>query len=254
MRIVSWNVNGIRAAVQKGLHEKIPALHADIIGLQEIRAQEAQIMPLIDFFQGYHLYFSTGMKPGYSGVALFSKNKPNDVISELGEKFDAEGRFQAAFFDDFCLVNAYFPNGSGKDGDNSRVPYKLEFYDAVKDFLSRYSMPKIIIGDFNTAHQEIDLARPKANQNKSGFLLEEREHFTHFMGDEFIDTFRMRNHDAGHYTWWSNRANARENNVGWRIDYVLACPQINNKVKDAFIWPDISGSDHCPVGIDLDLT
>lgn len=254
MRIVSWNVNGIRAATQKGLHEKIPLLGADIIGLQEIRAQEAQIMPLVDLFPGYHLYFSTGLRPGYSGVALFSKTKPKEVISDLHEKFDAEGRFQAAFFDDFCLVNAYFPNGSGKDGDNSRVPYKLEFYDAVKEFLSQYSMPKIIMGDLNTAHQEIDLARPKDNQKQSGFLPEEREHLTEFMGNDFIDTFRFRNPEGGHYTWWSNRSGAREKNIGWRIDYVLACPTSYKKVKDAFIWPHILGSDHCPVGIDIDFT
>ncbi len=254
MRIVSWNVNGIRAATQKGLAEKIPQLEADIIGLQEVRAQQEQIMPLLDQFPGYHLYFSTGLRPGYSGVALFCKNRPREVISELHEKFDAEGRFQAAFFDDFCLINAYFPNGSGKDGDNSRVPYKLEFYDAVREFLAQYSMPKLIMGDMNTAHYEIDLARPKDNQKTSGFLPEEREHFGQFLGNEFIDTFRASNSEGGHYTWWSNRAGARQKNVGWRIDYVLACQKSHPKVRNAFIWPHVLGSDHCPVGIDIDFS
>ncbi len=252
MRIVSWNVNGIRSASEKGLGEKIPQFQADIIGLQEVRAQEEQIMPLLDQFMGYHLYFSTGLKPGYSGVALFTKEKPREVITELDPKFDAEGRFQAAFFDDFCLVNAYFPNGAGK-GDNGRVPFKLEFYDAVKEFLAQYKMPKIIMGDMNTAHHEIDLARPKENQKQSGFLPEEREHFGRFLGEDFIDTFRARNQEPGHYTWWSNRAGARKRNVGWRIDYVLACKESHHRVKEAFIWPEVVGSDHCPVGIDIDF-
>lgn len=254
MRVLSWNVNGLRSAAQKGLGEKIKQFDADIIGLQEIRAQPDQIMPLIDEFPGYHLYFSSGVRPGYSGVALFCRNKPKELSSELSiPHFDAEGRFQIAVFDDFCLVNAYFPNGSGKDGDNSRVPFKLEFSHAVLDYLADIKIPKLIIGDFNTAHQAIDLARPNANLTSSGFLPEEREHFSYFLAQGYVDTFRHTQPEAGHYTWWSNRSGARQRNVGWRIDYVLACQKAHLHVKNAFIWPHITGSDHCPVGIDIDF-
>lgn len=251
MRIVSWNVNGLRSAVKKGLWDKIEQFQADIIGIQEVRAQEEQIIPLINDFLGYHLYFNTGLKPGYSGVALFSKTKPKEVISELHPDFDVEGRFQAAVFENFCVINAYFPNGAGKDGDNSRVPYKLAFYDEVKKFMAKIELPIFVIGDFNTAHQEIDLARPKENQKTSGFLPEERLHFSHFLNEDLIDTFRSRVPEGEHYSWWNLRTKARERNVGWRIDYVLACKKADLMVKDAFIWPQIEGSDHCPVGVDL---
>jgi exodeoxyribonuclease-3 len=254
MRIVSWNINGLRAAAKKGLAEKIKSFNADIIGFQEIKAQEADIMPLVDDFLGYHLHFSSGVRPGYSGVALFTKESPKEYLSSLElAHFDNEGRFQAAFFEKFCVINAYFPNGAGKDNDNSRVPYKLEFYEALLKFAKKISLPLYIIGDYNTAHKEIDLARPKENRNQSGFLPEECEALQKYYDAGFIDCFRKRNPEPNHYTWWSFRTNARGRNVGWRIDLVLANKKGDSLVKDAFIWPDVMGSDHCPVGVDVDL-
>lgn len=252
MRIVSWNVNGIRAAVTKGFCEKIAHFGADIIGIQETKAKTDQVATACTNLNGYYHYVNSGVRPGYSGVALFSKTEPKDVIMTLNdEKFDREGRFIAAFYDEFILVNCYFPNGAGVKGDNSRVPYKLEFYDAVFDFLDGYSGKKLVMGDFNIAHKEIDLARPKDNQNTSGFLPVEREYFTTILDRGYVDTFRHFNQEPHQYTWWAAWRNTRERNIGWRIDGVLASDECMPIVKNAFIWPQVMGSDHCPVGVEL---
>lgn len=252
MRIVSWNVNGIRAAIKKGFREQVEGFSADIIGIQETKANIDQAMSASREMENYHRYANSAARPGYSGVMVFSKVEPKNVYSTLSiPQFDREGRFLALEFDDFLLVNVYFPNGSGKDGDNSRVPYKLEFYDALFDFLSQHTLPKFVMGDFNTAHRDIDLARPKENQNTSGFLPVEREHFSTILNRGYIDTFRHFNQEPNHYTWWNMRFRAREKNVGWRIDGVLACEKALPRVKTSFIWPQILGSDHCPVGVDL---
>lgn len=254
MRIVSWNVNGIRASVKKGFCDKFKQFDADIVGLQETKATVEQTKEACSALDGYHFFGNAAKKAGYSGVALFSKKVPHKVVTTLGdERFDNEGRVVAAYFDDFLLVNAYFPNGSGKQSDNSRVPYKLEFYDALFDFLKSYDGPKFIMGDFNTAHHEIDLARPKENSKISGFLPVERQHFSSILSRGYIDTFRHFNQEPEHYTWWNMRFKARERNIGWRIDGVLACTNALPLVKKSFIWPEVHGSDHCPVGIELNL-
>jgi exodeoxyribonuclease-3 len=252
MRIISWNVNGIRAAVKKGFCEQIVKFEADIVGVQETKAMPEQVIEACGELKGFHRYANSAVRPGYSGVAVFSKIEPNNVVTSLGvDQFDREGRFIALYYDDFLLINAYFPNGAGKNGDNSRVPYKLEFYDALFDFLETYDGPKLVMGDFNTACSEIDLARPKENQNTSGFLPIEREHFLKILNRGYVDTFRHFNKSPHQYTWWNMRFRARERNIGWRIDGVLASENAITMVKNAFIWPEILGSDHCPVGIDL---
>lgn len=254
MRIVSWNVNGIRAAIKKGFCEKIAQFNADIIGIQETKANEEQVFKACEHIHEYHRFAHSGERPGYSGVALFSKKKPQEVITQINDhQFDREGRVVAALYDNLMVVNVYFPNGSGKDGDNARVAYKLAFYDALFDFLQQFQLPMLVMGDFNTAHQEIDLARPKENINTSGFLLEEREHFSAILQRGYVDTFRHFNKEPNNYTWWNMRFKARERNVGWRIDGVLANKSALNLVTKAFIWPDIMGSDHCPVGVDISV-
>ena len=252
MRIVSWNVNGIRAAIKKGFCEKIADFHADIIGVQETKANQQQVMEVCETLSEYHRYAHSAERPGYSGVALFCKQKPTEIITTIhNPPFDREGRVIIAVFPNFTLANIYFPNGSGKDGDNSRVPYKLAFYDALFDTLDDLPGPVFVMGDFNTAHQEIDLARPKENSKISGFLPEERQHFTTILQRGYVDTFRHFNQEPHHYTWWNMRFQARSRNIGWRIDGVLANTKGLPLVKKAFIWPDIMGSDHCPVGIEI---
>lgn len=251
MRIVSWNVNGIRASIKKGFCEKAASFEADIIGLQETKASVEQVMEACSELSDLNRYANSAKRPGYSGVALFSKAKPNKVITSLElEHFDTEGRVIIAYYDDFLLATVYFPNGAGK-GDNSRVPYKLAFYDALFNFLDDHQGPKFIMGDFNTAHKEIDLARPKSNMKTSGFLPEEREHFSKILDRGYVDTFRYFNQAPDQYTWWAMWQNARAKNIGWRIDGVLASSNAMPMVKNAFIWPEVMGSDHCPVGIEL---
>lgn len=252
MRIVSWNVNGIRAAMKKNFPEQLESFAADIVGIQETKANVDQAREATKDITGYHRYFNSAERPGYSGVMVFSKKEPLNVYSSLGiPKFDSEGRFLALQFESFLLVNVYFPNGSGKNGDNSRVPYKLEFYDALFDFLEQFKGPKFVMGDLNTAHKEIDLSRPKENANTSGFLAVEREHLTKTLARGYIDTFRQFNQEPNQYSWWNMRFRGREKNIGWRIDGVLADQEAMQMVKNGFIWQEIHGSDHCPVGVDL---
>ena len=257
MRVVSWNVNGLRACAKKGFVESLRRSDADIVGLQEVRAFADQLPDEVRNLDGWHAHYSPAERPGYSGVALFSRQPPTRIETSLGEpRFDVEGRLQIARFDRLTVINAYFPKGSGKDRDNSRVPYKLDFYRAVFDRAQklRRRQPVLVIGDYNTAHQEIDLARPKDNVKNSGFLPEERAELDRLHEAGWVDTFRRRHPgEVGHYSWWSQRGGARARNVGWRIDYVLASPAAMKRVRDAFIWPAVMGSDHCPVGVDLDL-
>lgn len=256
MRIVSWNVNGLRTCAKKGFLEVLERSKADIAGIQEVRAFEDQLPDEVRAPKGWHTHFVAGERPGYSGVGLFSRTAPDRVEDSLGApRFDVEGRYQLARFGKVVVVNAYFPNGSGKERDNSRVPYKLDFYRAVFDRVERLRRRYrvFVIGDWNTAHEEIDLARPKGNRKSSGFLPEERAEMSRWMAAGWVDTFRKLHPDApGHYTWWRQWGGARERNVGWRIDYVLASPGAMRRVRDAFIWPDEMGSDHCPVGVDVE--
>ncbi len=257
MRIISWNVNGLRACVKKGFLEFLADAEADILAVQEVRAFAEQLPEDVRSPSGWHVYFAPAERPGYSGVGLFARRPAKRVETSLGEtRFDAEGRLQIAHFDGLVVVNAYFPKGSGKDRDNSRVPYKLDFYRAVFERAQKLRRrgPVLVMGDFNTAHQAIDLARPKDNVKNSGFLPEERAEVDRWVEAGWIDAFRaLHPGEEGHYTWWRQWGGAREKNVGWRIDCIFVSPATMKRVRDAFIWPHVTGSDHCPIGIDIDL-
>lgn len=255
MRIVSWNVNGLRACVKKGFLDFLESSQADVVCLQEVRALPEQLDESTLNPRGWHTHFYPAERKGYSGVAIYSRQKPTKILMQLPEReYNIEGRFIVAKFGRMSIASVYFPKGSGRERDNSRVDYKLGFYRSVEREMSklRKSGPTFVTGDFNTAHTEIDLARPKTNHKTSGFLPEERDEFTRWLDNEWVDVFRKQYpSEPGHYTWWRQWGGAKENNVGWRIDYVLASKSAARLVVDAFIWPDAIGSDHCPVGVDL---
>jgi len=266
MKLYSWNVNGIRAVLKKNLFQPFMAEHdPDILCLQETKAERGQFE--IDL-PGYHEYWNSAIKKGYSGTAIFAKEKPLNVINGFPDTFanrfkfadelqrDAgeEGRVITAEFPQFFVVTVYTPNA--KD-DLSRLALRHKHWDPA--FLAyckelEQKKPVIFCGDLNVAHTEIDLANPKPNRGKKGFTEEEREGFQNLLNAGFIDTFRMFTKDGGHYSWWSNFAKARERNVGWRIDYFLVSQALGPKIKAAKIHQKIMGSDHCPVSITLDLT
>ncbi len=250
MRVLCWNVNGIRACEKKGFSAWLAKSRADIVGLQEVRAFPEQVPERIRGMR-WHQAYAPAKRPGYSGVALFSRAVPDKVEIALAPRFDVEGRVVVAHFGKLVVCNAYFPKGDGPNRDLSRIPYKLAFYRALLRRLAGHERV-IVMGDFNTAHQEIDLARPRQNVENSGFRPEERRALDQWIRAGFVDTFRAFNQEAGHYTWWSQRMNLRERNVGWRIDYVLASRAAMPFVKRAFIQKEVLGSDHCPLGIDLD--
>ena len=261
MRVVSWNVNGIRACVKKGFAAFLDRAEADIVGVQEVRALYEEIPDEAREPPGWHTAFVAAERRGYSGVGIYSRLAPVKVETGLGvPQFDVEGRYIAAHFRTdrgrLAVVNAYFPKGDGRNRDNSRVPYKLDFYRAVFERVQRMRRrcPVLVIGDYNTAHREIDLARPKANVKNSGFLPVERAEIDRWLEAGWVDAFRALHPDEpDHYTWWTQRGGARERNVGWRIDYVLASPAAMKRMQGAFIWPEQMGSDHCPMGVDIDL-
>jgi len=256
LRILSWNVNGLRACAKKDFARWLANCGADIVGLQEVRALPEELPDELRTPKSWHVHFTPAERRGYSGVALYSKNLPDKIETDLGEeRFDCEGRLQIARFGKLALANVYFPKGSGKDRDNSRVPFKLDFYAALFERvqkLRKAGLRVLVMGDFNTAHQEIDLARPKENEKESGFLPEERAEIDRWLAAGWIDTFRQFEKAPGHYTWWSQRGGARTRNVGWRIDYVLASSSALDFVRGTAIHPDVQGSDHCPVSIELD--
>ena len=256
MRIISWNVNGLRACARKGFAQWLATSKAQIVGLQEVRALPEQLPGEIRALPRWHQHYFPAERLGYSGVGLLSRRRPDDVVTSLGEeRFDREGRLQIAHFGKLAVVNGYFPKGSGTKRDNSRIPYKLEFYRLVfahVEALRGDGKRVLVMGDFNTAHNEIDLARPKANVENSGFRPEERAEMQRWVDAGWTDTFRHFHTEGDHYSWWSQRQGARQRNVGWRIDYVLACPSAMRYVRKAFILPEVSGSDHCPVGVDVD--
>lgn len=256
MRIVSWNVNGLRAVARKGFLDWLAGSDAHVVGLQETRALPEQLGDELRNPDGWHLTLTPAAKKGYSGVGCYSRTPPDGLEVTLGaERFDVEGRLQLLRFGRLTIANVYFPNGSGKDRDHSRIPYKLDFYRALFDRLEparAAGEPVLVMGDFNTAHREIDLARPKTNVTTSGFTPVEREELDRWLREGWADTFRAFYDEGDRYTWWSNRRGVRERNVGWRIDYVLASPGAMEHVRDAFIHHDVMGSDHCPVGVDLD--
>lgn len=256
LRIVSWNVNGLRACAQKGFLAWLDAQHAQIVGIQEVRARAEQLPPEVRAPRRWHTTFAVAERPGYSGVGLYSRMPPTAVESQLGDPlFDREGRLQIAHFGALSVANVYFPKGSGTARDNSRVPFKLAFYRALFErvqALRSAGQRVLVMGDFNTAHREIDLARPKSNLRNSGFLLEERAEIDRWIDAGWSDVFRAFEPGPGHYTWWRQWGQSRANNVGWRIDYVLACPEVMRFAKRAFIRPEVMLSDHCPVGLELD--
>jgi exodeoxyribonuclease-3 len=254
-RIISWNVNGLRACAKKGFSRWLAKSGAEVVGLQEVRAFEQDLEDALRAPRGWHTHFRAAERAGYSGVGIYSRREPERVETELGEKrFDAEGRLQLARFGKLWIANVYFPKGSGKDRDNSRVPFKLDFYRALFERLEplRRRGRVLVLGDFNTAHEEIDLARPRENRETSGFLPEERVELTRWIEAGWVDSFRHFEKGPGHYSWWSQRSGARQRNIGWRIDYVLASKAAMRHVTGAFLSPKVMGSDHCPVGVEVD--
>jgi len=254
MRIICWNVNGIRAADRKGLYEWFKREKPDILCLQEIKALPEQFPPHLRNTPHYHLNISAAERKGYSGVATYSKIKPIQVKTGFGiEKFDKEGRIIINEYPEFCLFNIYFPNGKK---NQERLDYKLEFYDtflSYADNLKAEGKNIIVCGDFNTAHKEIDLARPKENSKVSGFLPIERAWIDTFIDHGYFDTFRLFNKEPQKYSWWDFKTRARDRNVGWRIDYFFVNNEFKSKITNGFIMQDVMGSDHCPVGIELTL-
>jgi exodeoxyribonuclease-3 len=256
MRVLSWNVNGLRSCAGKGFPEWLEGCEAQVVGLQEVRAHPEQLPESLRAPPGWHVHVQPARRPGYSGVALFARTPPDDLLTALGtDRFDAEGRLQIARWGRLVLANVYFPNGNGKERDLSRVPYKLDFYRALLDVLERRRRAGarvLVMGDFNTAHREIDLARPKANVKTSGFTPVERAALDRWLTAGWVDTFRRFEPGPGHYSWWSQRFGVRDRNVGWRIDYVLCSPNVLPFLRHGFLHPHVRGSDHCPAGVDLD--
>ena len=255
MKIISWNVNGIRAIQNKGFAETIAQLDADCILLQETKAQADQIIKALEDIDGYHIYSNCAERKGYSGVTLLSRQSPLQIINDIGiAEHDREGRVIAAEYEHFFLLNVYVPN-SGQE--LVRLDYRQTWDQEFLAYLQQlqHQKPLIVCGDFNVAHREIDIARPKPNYNKSaGYTQAEIDGFSRLITEAgLIDTYRYYHPETVAYSWWSYRANARAKNIGWRIDYVLASKTLVNNIKEAFILPDITGSDHCPVGIGIDL-
>jgi exodeoxyribonuclease III len=254
IRIVSWNVNGIRAVNKKGLTDFIKKDKADIYCFQEIKAKPEQIESDLKNTDDYLKYWNPAKRAGYSGVATFTKLEPKTIIvGDRDNDWDDEGRVLITKFDEFTLLNVYFPNGKK---DKGRLMYKMEFYDYFLKYINklRDKGEKVIFcGDVNTAHEEIDLARPKDNILISGFLEVERKWMDKLVKNGWVDTFREQHPNEIQYSWWSARSGARKRNVGWRIDYFFVDEKLKNKVKKAFIMPEINGSDHCPVGIKIEI-
>jgi exodeoxyribonuclease-3 len=255
MKIISYNVNGIRAAINKGFLDWLKATNADMVCLQEIKATPDQIA---DLFQiealGYHHFWYPAQKKGYSGTAIFSKKQPLHVEYGCGiAPYDQEGRVIRADFEDFSVISAYFPSGSSGE---ERQAFKMKFLNDFQVYANqlRLQIPNLLIcGDYNICHRAIDIHNPKSNVKSSGFLPEEREWMENFMSSGFVDTFRHLNQDPHHYTWWSYRAGARSKNLGWRIDYHLITNTMEPKIKRAAILPEAKHSDHCPILLELDI-
>ncbi|MCR1974353.1 exodeoxyribonuclease III [Clostridium sporogenes] len=252
MRIYSWNVNGLRAVAKKNFLEWIGEENPDILCIQETKLQENQLEDNIKNIDGYYSYFSFAHKKGYSGVATYTKEEPISVKHGIGiERFDSEGRILITEFKDFILLNIYFPNGQK---DEERLQYKLDFYEALFNYcdeLVEEGKKLVICGDYNTAHNEIDLKNPKANEKASGFLRIERDWLDKIIERGYIDTFRNMNPDKIKYSWWSYRFKARERNAGWRIDYHFVSNNLLDRVENTEILNEVYGSDHCPVMLEL---
>jgi exodeoxyribonuclease-3 len=250
-RLISWNVNGLRAVASKGFVDIVRDLAPDILALQEIKALPEQLPDSVRDLAGFTSYFHSAQKKGYSGVAIYSRKAANKVYQGIGDqRFDEEGRVLTLEFDDFYLVNCYFPNSRH---DLSRLDLKQDFNQALLEFVEGLARNKsvVICGDFNVAHTEKDLANPEANVKNAGFTPEERHGMDAYIKSGWIDTFREYNQEAGHYSWWSYRSGARERNIGWRIDYFFVDPASRARMVGADILADVQGSDHCPVALDF---
>lgn len=251
MKFISWNVNGLRACVQKGFLDFFNSIDADFFCIQESKLQAGQID--LDL-PGYHQYWNYAEKKGYSGTAIFAKNEPLSVSYGIGiEEHDREGRVITLEYDNFYLVTCYTPNSQN---ELKRLPYRMQWEDDFREYLKTLDAkkPVILCGDLNVAHNEIDLKNPKTNRKNAGFSDEERAKMTELLSSGFTDTFRYFYPDAeGIYSWWSYRFKAREKNAGWRIDYFITSKRINDKLKKAAIHTDVLGSDHCPVEVDIEF-
>ena len=254
MQITTWNVNGLRAVFRKESWDWVAETQMDVIGLQEIKSREDQLTKAQQaLFTETNTVWNPAERPGYSGTLTMSKTAPKESVRGFGiEKFDAEGRVVQSVFDDFRLFNIYFPNGQR---DQERLDFKLEFYAELLNYvdeLHKKGENVIIMGDFNTAHNEIDLARPKQNEKTSGFLRIERDWVDKYEEHGLVDAFRTLYPEKVGYSWWSYRAQARERNVGWRLDYFMVSKALMPRIKDVVIHDDVTGSDHCPVSLFID--
>lgn len=249
MKLVSWNVNGLRAVLRRNFLEYLDWERPEVLCLQETRTGPDDVEAL--WPAAYTTYWNMAERKGYSGTAIFTRTRPIRVRLGMGkEVMDAEGRVIAAEFEDFHLVNVYVPNSQR---ELTRLPFRMDWDRAFLQFLKRLerAKPVVVCGDMNVAHTELDLANPKANVGNHGFTAEERAGFGALLGAGFVDTFREFEKGAGHYTWWSQMPGVRARNVGWRIDYFLISAALRPRLRKAFIRPDVAGSDHCPVGIEL---
>ena len=252
LRLISWNVNGLRAVAKKGFGDWVREAAPDVLALQEIKALPEQLPHELLKLNGYHAYFHSAERKGYSGVAIYSRVEPLKVLTGLGdERFDSEGRVLTLEFADFFLVNAYFPNSRH---DLARLELKGDFNRLFHSYVEQLARDKSVVtcGDFNVAHYPIDLANPDSNTKSPGFTPEERSWMDDYVAHGWVDTFRRFDKDPGHYTWWSQRFGVRAKNIGWRIDYVFASPAAMKYVTGGFIQPQVTGSDHCPVGVEVD--
>lgn len=255
LKLFSWNVNGIRAAYKKGFIDWLEQTSPDVLCLQETKASLDQLEPDLCSPPGYHTYWSSAMRKGYSGVALYSKVEPQSVQLGLGiPEYDDEGRTIVADYGAFVLITAYFPNGGR---DLARVPFKMAYKEAFLTYINALraaGRSVIFCGDVNTAHREIDLANPKSNVKNTGFLPEERAWIDKIVEQGYVDVYRNIYPDqSGAYTWWPFWGGARERNVGWRIDYFFATPDLRDRIVEAQIYADVQGSDHCPISMTLDI-
>lgn len=252
--ILSYNVNGIRAAMNKGFAEWLQNESPDIVCIQETKAQPEQIDSAVFDHLGYHYYWFSAVKKGYSGVGILSKQKPDQVVYGMNiDKYDHEGRVLRADFGELTVISAYFPSGTTGD---IRQDFKMDFLNDIHKFITELKKERkhiILSGDYNICHKEIDINHPERHHKTSGFLPEEREWLSQFIESGFADTFRMFHDESERYSWWSYRAGARSKNLGWRIDYHMVSAEIKNFVKDADILHDVVHSDHCPVKVVVDL-
>ena len=254
MKVVTYNLNGIRAAIGKGFLEWLAQSDADVVCIQETKAQPDQI-PVMEFEAlGYKTYFYSAQKKGYSGVGIITRIQPDNVVAGMGiPEYDNEGRFIRADYGDLSIVSVYHPSGTSGD---ERPAFNMIWLDRYLDYVQqlRKERPNLLLcGDYNIAHENIDIHDPVGNAKSSGFLPEERAWLTKFLSHEYIDSFRHFNKEPHNYTWWSFRANARANNKGWRIDYIMATESLRSKLKGAEIWPDALHSDHCPSVLDIEI-